>query len=224
MTNLFSIFDPYTNMFNMSFNWLNILLGFLFMPSIFWLINNKYIFFWKFTSNKLHSEFKNLMKNDKMKGSTFIFISLFYFILFNNFLGLLPYIFTSTSHLVMTLSMTLPLWLSFMLYGWLNNTQHMFAHLLPQGTPQMLMSFMIMIETISNFIRPMTLSIRLSANMIAGHLLLTLLGNTGFYFSNYLLFILILTQITLLILEFSVSIIQSYVIAILSVLYSSETN
>nr|WGO62220.1 ATP synthase F0 subunit 6 [Comparmustilia sphingiformis] len=224
MSNLFSIFDPSTNIFNMSINWISTFLGVLFIPYSFWLIPNRHFLMWNFILNKLHNEFKTLLKNNYFNGSTFIFISLFSFILFNNFLGLFPYIFTSTSHLTLTLSISLPLWLSFMLYGWLNNYQHMFAHMIPQGTPTILMPFMVLIESISNIIRPGTLAVRLTANMIAGHLLMTLLSSTGPNLSSYLIMMLIIIQILLLILESAVAIIQSYVIAILSTLYSSEVN
>nr|YP_010326990.1 ATP synthase F0 subunit 6 [Peridea elzet]UNP54240.1 ATP synthase F0 subunit 6 [Peridea elzet] len=224
MTNLFSIFDPSTNIFNLSINWLSTTLGILFMPYMFWLIPNRYNFFWNFILLKLHNEFKTLLKNNYFQGSTFIFISMFSFILFNNFLGLFPYIFTSTSHLTLSLSISLPLWLSFMIYGWINNSQHMFIHMIPQGTPPILMPFMVLIETISNIIRPGTLAVRLTANMIAGHLLMTLLSSTGPSMSNYLIIILIFIQILLMILESAVAIIQSYVITILSTLYSSEVN
>nr|QGX06850.1 ATP synthase F0 subunit 6 [Ypthima motschulskyi] len=224
MTNLFSIFDPSTNIFNLSLNWLSTMIGLMFIPYSFWFIPNRYFILWNFISLKLHNEFKTLMGNNSFNGSTFIFISLFFFIFFNNFLGLFPYIFTSTSHLNFSLTLSLTLWLSFMIYGWINHTQHMFIHMIPQGTPTILMPFMVMIETISNIIRPGTLAVRLTANMIAGHLLLTLLGNSSTNLPNYLLIILIFTQILLLILEFAVSIIQSYVITILSTLYSSEIN
>nr|YP_009542266.1 ATP synthase F0 subunit 6 [Lasiommata deidamia]AYU56839.1 ATP synthase F0 subunit 6 [Lasiommata deidamia] len=224
MTNLFSIFDPSTNIFNLSLNWISTFIGLMFIPYSFWFIPNRYFMLWNLISNKLHNEFKTLMGKNSFNGSTFIFISLFFFILFNNFLGLFPYIFTSTSHLNLSLTLSLTLWLSFMIYGWINNMQHMFIHLIPQGTPTILMPFMVLIETISNIIRPGTLAVRLTANMIAGHLLLTLLGNSGMNMPNYLLFILIFTQMLLLILEFAVAIIQSYVITILSTLYSSETN
>nr|WMQ77875.1 ATP synthase F0 subunit 6 [Cyclidia fractifasciata] len=224
MSNLFSIFDPSTNIFNLSFNWLSTFLGILFIPYSFWLIPNRHHLFWNNILLKLHNEFKTLLKNNYFKGSTFIFISLFFFILFNNFLGLFPYIFTSTSHLTLSLSISLPLWLSFMIYGWLNNSQHMFIHMIPQGTPTILMPFMVLIETISNIIRPGTLAVRLTANMIAGHLLITLLSSTGPSMPFYLIMILILIQILLLILESAVAIIQSYVISILSTLYSSEVN
>nr|QNP09848.1 ATP synthase F0 subunit 6 [Ochthebius sp. IBE<ESP> AN164] len=222
MTNLFSSFDPSTS-FNLSLNWLSTFLGLIFIPSMFWLIPSRMNFFWIKVYSILHLEFKILLGN-KIKGSTLMFISLFSMILLNNFLGLFPYIFTSTSHLILTLSLALPLWLSFMIYGWMNNTTHMFAHLVPQGTPAILMPFMVCIETISNIIRPGTLAVRLAANMIAGHLLMTLLGNTGPSLTLLLMNILIIIQLLLLLLESAVAIIQSYVFAILSTLYSSEVN
>nr|YP_004857866.1 ATP synthase F0 subunit 6 [Protantigius superans]ADN43197.1 ATP synthase subunit 6 [Protantigius superans] len=224
MSNLFSIFDPSTNIFNLSFNWLSTFIGIMFLPFPYWFTPNRHFILWNFIINKLHNEFKMLLGINSFNGSTFIFISLFSFILFNNFLGLFPYIFTSTSHLTISLTISLTLWLSFMIFGWMNNTQHMFIHLIPQGTPSILMPFMVLIETISNFIRPGTLAVRLTANMIAGHLLLTLLSNSYNNLTNYFLIILIFIQILLLILESAVAIIQSYVISILSTLYSSEIN
>nr|APX40828.1 ATP synthase F0 subunit 6 [Phaedon tumidulus] len=222
MMNLFSSFDP-TSSFSLSLNWLSTLIGLMVIPPFFWLIPSRLNMLWIKITLTLHKEFKIIM-NKNSNGNTLIFISLFMFILMNNFIGLFPYIFTSTSHMVLTLSMALPMWLSFMIYGWINNTMHMFTHLVPQGTPGILMPFMVCIETISNIIRPGTLAIRLSANMIAGHLLLTLLGNTGSSMSLMMLNILLLTQILLLILESAVSIIQAYVFVVLSTLYSSETH
>ncbi|NP_987111.1 ATP synthase F0 subunit 6 (mitochondrion) [Drosophila mauritiana] len=223
MTNLFSVFDP-SAIFNLSLNWLSTFLGLLMIPSIYWLMPSRYNIVWNSILLTLHKEFKTLLGPSGHNGSTFIFISLFSLILFNNFMGLFPYIFTSTSHLTLTLSLALPLWLCFMLYGWINHTQHMFAHLVPQGTPAVLMPFMVCIETISNIIRPGTLAVRLTANMIAGHLLLTLLGNTGPSMSYLLVTFLLTAQIALLVLESAVAMIQSYVFAVLSTLYSSEVN
>nr|WKU83861.1 ATP synthase F0 subunit 6 [Chalcosyrphus chalybeus] len=222
MTNLFSVFDPSSSIFNLSLNWLSTFIGLLLIPSMYWFLPSRYHILWNNLLNILHKEFKTLLNNNNQKGTTLIFISLFSLILFNNFMGLFPYIFTSTSHLLLTLTLTLPLWLTFMIYGWFNHTQHMFTHLVPQGTPAILMPFMVCIETISNIIRPGTLAVRLTANMIAGHLLLTLLGNTGPSLSSLIISILLITQILLLILESAVAIIQSYVFAVLSTLYSSE--
>lgn len=219
--NLFSSFDPTSN-FNLSLNWIRTLLRILLIPSIFWLIPSRLNYIWYKIIFTLHLEFKTLLGN--IKGATLIFISLFTLILFNNFLGLFPYIFTRSSHIVITLAIALPLWLTFIIYGWLNNTIHIFAHLVPQGTPAVLMPFIVCIESIRNIIRPGTLAIRLSANIIAGHLLITLLGNTGSILNIYLINILLITQIILLLLESAVSIIQSYVFAVLRVLYSREVN
>nr|AST14992.1 ATP synthase F0 subunit 6 [Lema sp. EMHAU-15083113]ATN23495.1 ATP synthase F0 subunit 6 [Lema sp. EMHAU-15071010] len=223
MMNLFSSFDPSTN-FNLSLNWTSSMIGLLIMPSLYWFIPSRFIFIWMKIIFTLHKEFKILINNLESLGSTLLFISLFSLILMNNFLGLFPYIFTSTSHLTMTLTLAFPLWFSLMLFGWIKHTNHMFSHLVPQGTPPVLMPFMVCIETISNIIRPLTLAVRLSANMIAGHLLMTLLGNTGPMMQTSMIMILMITQILLLMLESAVAIIQSYVFTILSTLYSSEIN
>ena len=93
---------------------------------------------------------------------------------------------------------------------------------MPLGTPSVLIPFMVLIETISNLIRPGTLAVRLAANIIAGHLLLVLLGNQGPRIRSRFLAILILIQILLLVLESAVAVIQSYVFAVLATLYSRE--
>nr|QLY89945.1 ATP synthase F0 subunit 6 [Brachycentrus maculatus] len=222
MANLFSIFDPSTKIFSLPLNWLSIFIGLMIIPLSFWLIPNRIFFLLNMILKTLHNEFKILIGNNYSFGTTFIFITLFFYIVCNNFLSLFPYIFNSTSHMMMNLSIALPMWLSFMIFGWLNNTQHMFTHLVPQGTPSMLMSFMVLIETISNIIRPLTLAVRLMANMIAGHLLITLLSSMNITSSMMLSNLLILIMILLLTLEVAVSFIQAYVFTILSTLYSSE--
>nr|UEK25929.1 ATP synthase F0 subunit 6 [Rhithropanopeus harrisii] len=223
MANLFSIFEPSSSIFNLSINWMSTLLGLLFIPYLYWASPSRWSLLWSKVIQTLHKEFKALLTPSHV-GTSMLFVSLFSLIVFNNFLGLLPYVFTSSSHMVMTLSLSLPLWVTLMMFGWLNHTQHMFAHLVPQGTPFVLMPFMVLIETISNVIRPGTLAVRLAANMIAGHLLLTLLGNTGPSLSMSILSILVFSQILLLVLESAVAIIQSYVFAVLSTLYTSEIN
>lgn len=219
--NLFSIFDPSTNIFNISFNWLRIFLGILLIPLSYWLIpNNYYLFYYKILLT-LYNEFKIII-NNKINRTLLIFISLFIIIVIRNFISLFPYIFTSTRHLVFNLRLALPLWFTFILYGWIEKTNRIFIHLVPQGTPIVLIPFIVFIESIRNIIRPITLIIRLTANIIAGHLLLTLLGNIG---SSLLLIcvpILLIIQILLLTLESAVAIIQSYVFSVLITLYYRE--
>jgi F-type H+-transporting ATPase subunit a len=223
--NLFSVFDPSTRIYNTPLNWIRTIIGLILIPTRMWLIPSQQYLIWNLLLEKLHNEFKTLLGGSRInKGSTLIFISLFSIILFNNFIGLFPYIFTRTSHLTLTLTLALPLWLRFIIFGWINNTHHTLVHLVPQGTPSILKPFIVFIETIRNIIRPGTLAVRLTANIIAGHLLLTLLGNNGPSIRHYLLGILITAQIALLILESAVAIIQSYVFALLRTLYSREVN
>nr|QKK69302.1 ATP synthase F0 subunit 6 [Anterhynchium abdominale] len=217
LTNLFSIFDPNSSL-NLSLNWLSMMIPILLFPKMYWFKQNKMFIFMKIMIMFLFNELKNLIKIQNW-NNIIIFLMLFYLIIIMNFMGLFPYIFTPTSHMVISLSMSLSIWMSIMIYGWLNKTNIMFAHLVPMGTPNLLMSFMVMIESISNFIRPGTLAIRLSANMIAGHLLLCLLGSTN---SSYFILMIILIQILLFTLEMAVSSIQSYVFMMLSSLYSNE--
>nr|AJF94308.1 ATP synthase F0 subunit 6 [Corizus sp. 'albomarginatus'] len=219
MTNLFSTFDPTTNMY-MSMNWMSTITCFLMIPMTYWMLPNRMNIMFNMIIMKLNEEFKMLMGLNS-KGMTLLMISLFMFIFLNNIMGLMPYIFTSSSHLVFTLTMALPLWLSLMIYGWINQTNHMFAHLIPIGTPPILMPFMVMIETISNLIRPGSLAVRLTANMIAGHLLMSLLGNNSIN-SSMMLPLIMIMQITLMLFESAVSLIQAYVFSVLSTLYSSE--
>jgi len=223
ITNLFSRFDPLSRIINLSLNWLSTLLGFLFLPYLYWFIPSRWSLLWAIVTQTLHKEFKTLLGPNN-PGGTIIFVRLFSLIVFNNSLGLLPYIFTSTSHLVITLALALPLWLSFIIFGWIYHTQHIFAHLVPAGTPGPLIPFIVLIETVRNIIRPGTLAVRLAANIIAGHLLLTLLGNTGPSLSTSLVYLLLISQILLLLLEAAVAVIQSYVFAVLRTLYAAEVN
>uniref|UniRef100_UPI0030FE34A3 ATP synthase F0 subunit 6 n=1 Tax=Mecidea indica TaxID=3127717 RepID=UPI0030FE34A3 len=220
MTNLFSTFDPATSM-NYSMNWMSTIIMLMIMPYSYWMMPNRITVIMNLVTEKLHSEFKTLLGN-KSEGMTLILISLFMFILINNFMGLMPYIFTSSSHLVFSLTMALPLWLGMMIFGWYKNTNSMFAHLVPNGTPTMLMPFMVMIETISNIIRPGSLAVRLTANMIAGHLLMSLLGNKSINSMNITLMIIMVIQVMLMMFEAAVAVIQAYVFSVLTTLYTSE--
>nr|YP_010735549.1 ATP synthase F0 subunit 6 [Artemia amati]WEL32369.1 ATP synthase F0 subunit 6 [Artemia amati] len=218
MTNLFSVFDPTSSFLS---NWLSMFTPLLFMVMAFWLLPSRAQFLTSSVLNSLNREMSLLMGTASI-GANILVIALFLFILFNNFVGLFPYIFTATSHLAITLSLAVPLWASFVIYAWAKQTLSALAHLVPLGTPAPLMPFMVLIEIISNLIRPITLSVRLAANMIAGHLLLTLLGDQGTMENIYITMVVVFAQVILLILEFSVAVIQSYVFMTLMTLYASE--
>ena len=116
----------------------------------------------------------------------------------------------------------MPLWLGRIILSIIYQYNNLLAHLVPVGTPRFLIPVIVIIETVRNIIRPLTLSIRLAANIVAGHLLLTLLGSQGPLLSLFNLLLLIIGLFLLLLLEVAVACIQSYVFTILSSLYLNE--
>nr|AWV83332.1 ATP synthase F0 subunit 6 [Mogannia minuta] len=219
MTNLFSSFDPCTGFF--SLNWTSSLILIFMIPMNYWFIPNRIFCLFMYMLNTIYKELNTLM-GKKSFGMELMLSALFFFILLNNFVGLFPYIFTSSSHMIFSMSLALPIWLSFMMFGFIENTNHMFCHMVPSGTPKILMPFMVCIETVSNLIRPGSLAVRLMANMVAGHLLMTLLGNSSVE-SEVMMYFILIIQLGLITFELAVSIIQSYVFTVLSTLYYSET-
>nr|ALR69371.1 ATP synthase F0 subunit 6 [Bemisia tabaci]ATJ03298.1 ATP synthase F0 subunit 6 [Bemisia tabaci] len=214
ISSLFEIYDPHSFFFNLNLNWFPIFLILLLSISEFWCLNSFIVFLYMSLLQLLTTEFINFYHYNKMKVSVFMFISLFLFILIINILGLVPYIFSCSAHFVFSLSFGFPFWLAFLILGWFNFNSKCFSHLVPLGTPLILISFMVLIETVSSVIRPWSLSIRLMSNMISGHLLMVLLGNCGFY--------MFLVQLFLFLFEFFVCFIQAFVFSVLLTLYSSE--
>nr|ACM79558.1 ATP synthase F0 subunit 6 [Onisimus nanseni] len=220
MTNLFSIFDPATPNI-LSSNWNSIFIFLMVFPLATWTSPSRINHVFYLLINYVFSEFKPLTKKAPfiLLMSTILFTA----VMFNNIPGLMPYVFTASSHIGITLSLAMPIWVGLMIYGWLNNTSNLLTHLIPQGTPKALMPFMVLIETISALIRPMTLAVRLAANMIAGHLLMVLLASAFTQLPLMASPVLFSAQIMLSSLEIAVAFIQAYVFSILITLYSAET-
>nr|QOL00807.1 ATP synthase F0 subunit 6 [Yunnanites coriacea] len=224
MTNLFSTFDPSTDIFILSLNWTSTFIGLLLIPSLFWLTPSRINLMWNKLNLNLYNDFFTLFVVPSFNGTTFIFFfSIFIMMFFNFFLGFSSFFFSS-SRFVVFLLIALPMWLSFMLFLWIFNTKLKLAHLVPQGAPLAVLFFMVFLVAIISIILRPTMLVRLAANMIAGHLLLTLLGNTGTSISINMMTILIISQMLLLMLESAVALIQAYVFSILSILYSSESH
>nr|QPN48492.1 ATP synthase F0 subunit 6 [Lycorma delicatula]QPN49467.1 ATP synthase F0 subunit 6 [Lycorma delicatula]QPN49480.1 ATP synthase F0 subunit 6 [Lycorma delicatula]QPN49493.1 ATP synthase F0 subunit 6 [Lycorma delicatula]QPN49506.1 ATP synthase F0 subunit 6 [Lycorma delicatula] len=214
MTSLFSTFDPMTKL--LQSNWIIMMMTTMILPKWYWTKKSRMNMMMKMMEKKLMNEFK-LMTHQK--EILIMVMSIFMFIMISNMMGLIPYVFTSTSHLVVSMSIALPMWIMITIYSWKNFTNEMFKHMLPKGTPSAISPMMIMIETTGNLIRPISLAVRLTANMIAGHLLMTLLGNTS---SIKMLVFIMPIQMTLTAFETAISMIQAYVFATLVTLYSSE--
>nr|AZZ71739.1 ATP synthase F0 subunit 6 [Holbrookia lacerata] len=142
-----------------------------------------------------------------------------------NLLGLLPYTFTPTTQLSMNMALAMPMWLMTVLIGMRNQPTISLGHLLPEGTPALLIPILIIIETISLFIRPLALGVRLTANLTAGHLLIQLISTAAFVLMPSMALTAATAFIVLLLLtglEIAVAMIQAYVFVLLLSLYLQE--
>uniref|UniRef100_F2YDV7 ATP synthase subunit a n=1 Tax=Subdoluseps bowringii TaxID=2571094 RepID=F2YDV7_9SAUR len=154
-----------------------------------------------------------------------VLMSLMMLLLSLNMLGLLPYTFTPTTQLSMNMGLAVPLWLATVLIGLRNQPTISLGHLLPEGTPTPLIPILIIIETISLFIRPLALGVRLTANLTAGHLLIQLISTAVFVLIPTMTLTASLAFVVLLLLtglEIAVAMIQAYVFTLLLSLYLQE--
>ena len=147
----------------------------------------------------------------------FVF-SLFMFVLFGNLIGMVPYSFTYTSHIAVTFALAAFIFIGVTLIALARHGWHFFTFFAPKGMPLVLQMLLVPIEVISYLIRPMTLSIRLFANMMAGHTMLVIFA--GFVVAMGIFGILPLAlNIFFILLELLVAVLQAYVFTILTCIY-----
>ena len=166
----------------------------------------------------------NLLRDNVGKAGMpyfpFVF-SVFMFILAANLLGMLPYSFTFTSHIIVTFAMAATIFVGVTLIGFAKHGLHFFSLFLPSGTPVFLAPLIILIEVISYFVRPVSLSVRLFGNMVAGHTMLKVFAGfviaLGIFGVAPLILIVALTG-----LEIGIAIIQAYVFTILTCIYLND--
>lgn len=224
MDSLFSIFDPVSSILFLTLNWFSVLSILFLFPSLFYLLKRKFFILFSLILNYLTEEFFAALGRFKTPGLVHIFVSFFLFIACINFLGLFPYIFTSSRHLRITIRIALPIWLGYIIYSIVQNINFFLSHLVPLGTPVPLMPLIVIIEIVRRLIRPITLSVRLAANIVAGHLLIALIRGP-ISVLRFFIFILVLSGLLLLtLLELAVSFIQAYVFRTLISLYIIEAN
>jgi F-type H+-transporting ATPase subunit a len=178
---------------------------------------------YEFVADTLHSA----TGEAGMKFFPFVF-TIFMFVLFANMLGLLPYAFTVTSHIIITAALALLVFLTVIVYGFWTNGLRFFKLFVPSGVPVYILPFVVAIEVLSFFSRPISHSVRLFANMLAGHITLkvfggfvTMIASVGIagWFGAALpvVMIVILTALELL-----VAFLQAYVFAILTCIYLND--
>nr|YP_009107073.1 ATP synthase F0 subunit 6 [Oxytate striatipes]AIT96921.1 ATP synthase F0 subunit 6 [Oxytate striatipes] len=217
--NLFSVFDP-SSYYGMSLNWFILMLIFLFFPFKYYLMESGIMLMFKVLFMGVSKVFKDVSVPNHL-AVNFLCVTTFCYLMMSNLLGLFPFIFTGTAHPMITLGLGLVMWMSFFIMGFMKNFKMSCAHLVPEGSPLMLSPLMVLIESISHIIRPFTLSIRLAANMMAGHLIIGLLSSISLI-SFFGFFGSLILQNILLILEFGVAVIQGFVFSILLLLYALE--
>tara|TARA_B000000557_G_scaffold48253_1_gene36748 strand:- start:306 stop:860 length:555 start_codon:yes stop_codon:yes gene_type:complete len=157
----------------------------------------------------------------------FIF-TLFLFILFSNLLGLIPYSYTVTSQIVVTFAMAFTIFIGVTLIGLFKHGLHFFSFFVPEGAPKVLLPLIILIEVISYLIRPVSLSVRLFANMLAGHTMLKVFAGLAVMMTGAGGFLLVSSPLPLLVivaltgLELLVAMLQAYVFTILTCMYLND--
>ena len=177
---------------------------------------------WQSMAELVYEFVANMLRDNVGSGGRryfpFIF-TLFVFILFNNSLGMIPYSFTPTSHIIVTFAMAVVVFIGVTIIGFIKNGTGFLKLFVPSGVPWFLLIILVPIEVISYFVRPISLSVRLFANMMAGHTMLKVFG--GFVVSlgllagwAPLLFIIALTGM-----EIGIAMLQAYVFTVLSCLY-----
>ncbi len=165
-----------------------------------------------------------LNQNVGANGRRFIplIFTLFLFILLCNLLGMMPFGFTVTSHIVVTFALAITVFFVVTIVGFVKHGLHFFSLFLPEGTPLWLAPLMVVIELFTYLARPVSLSLRLAANMVAGHILLKVIA--GFVVSMMILlkFVPIPFMVILIGFEIFVAVLQAYIFAILSCVYIND--
>jgi F-type H+-transporting ATPase subunit a len=186
---------------------------------------------WQSSAELLYEFVANTLRSSAgtqgMKFFPLVF-SLFLFILMVNLFGMVPYFFTVTSHLIVTAALSLLVIGLVVVYGFYKNGLGFFRLFVPHGVPGVILPFVVFIEVLSFVSRPISLSIRLFANILAGHITLkvfagfvVVLGSLGWYGWIAAVLPLILT-VALTALEVLVAVLQAYVFAILTSLYLND--
>jgi F-type H+-transporting ATPase subunit a len=165
--------------------------------------------------------------SEGMKFFPLVF-SLFMFILVANIIGLVPYTFTVTSHIIITVLLALLVFLTVVIYGFWKNGLKFFKLFVPSGIPIFILPLVVFIEVFSFFLRPISHSVRLFANMLAGHIALKVFAGfitllAGFGIAGWVGAVLPLGMvIALTALELLVAFLQAYVFTILTCIYLND--
>lgn len=208
---------------NISWNWIYTILPYTILRT-FWVVNPPALVIFFFTSDIAINLAETAIGPLFMPGSAIFTVVIVLTLPIHTAGSLLPYIFCCPTQPVYVLSCSFPIWLGYMRVYIKSNSTSIWAHCLPSGTPVALWPLIVCVELIRSLIRPVTLSVRLIANIIAGHLLLGLVRRK-FGVVNWALNIVLLPALVgLTSLEIGVRVIQPYVFSLLVTLYVREAS
>jgi F-type H+-transporting ATPase subunit a len=173
----------------------------------------------------------DIVKTNLKKKSVEIFpymISLFIFILLGNIVGLFPFAFSFTSQLIVTAGMATAVFIASIVLGFVNQGARYFRHFCPEGIPSYLIPFFILIELMSFLFRPISMGIRLFANMVAGHIMIKVIAGfavslAGMAALSVASIIPVTINVFLNVFKLIVCLLQAYVFVVLSCIYLSES-
>lgn len=227
ITDIFSSFDPQTNIifsFSSSLFWLITGVILLLIHASYWINPSQLVWATHTPVNIIHEQASRTF-GTHIKGFSSIITPLFILLITTNLIGLLPYVFSASRHLIMTLSLGLPLWLALIFSAVRKAPSSFAAHFLPSGAPDWLNPFLVIIETVRTGVRPITLSFRLAANIRAGHIVLGLMGiyaSASIFRSLTSMIALSFIQILYTLFEVGICLIQAYIFCLLLTLYSDD--
>ncbi len=227
ITDIFSSFDPHTLAF-FSFSsiafWAFSFSSLFLIFSCFWVSFSRISILLVYPIDLIYNQLRRTFTNH-LKGLPLIISGLFFLLIITNLIGLLPYVFSYSGHLILTLRFGLPLWLALIIRGVSHAPTSVIAGLLPAGAPDVLNPPLVLIETVRISVRFITLSFRLAANITAGHIVLGLIGiyaRTALFSSVYSSILLLFIQSFFIMFELGVGVIQAYIFCLLLTLYSDD--
>lgn len=221
---------------DLSFNslsfYLSVVFGILLLYFLLCLNNPKLIpSYWQYVLELFYNFVLGLLR-EQIGPRSYVYFPLyfcvFFFILFSNLFGLIPFSFTVTAQLAVTFAIALSFNLSFIILGFYLHGLRFLTLFVPSGAPAFLLPLIILIEVVSYLIRTLSLSVRLFANMMAGHTLLHILASFGvgfakFKFPSLLIFLPLIMVFLVFFLELGIAFIQAYVFTILLCIYLNDS-
>lgn len=218
---MIEIFDPCITKYSLISSLLIRFIIAFFLFNLIWAENNNFSIRLVIITGEVKQIFSSIKKESFVLN---VIIMPFFIIIFINMTGIINYTYTLTAHPSSSLLLAALLFMPSIINTFFFNFKKSVTHLTPEGAPNALIPLLVPIEIISLLIRPVTLGLRLIANIMAGHIIISLIRTFNLRFINKFRSLLFNPQIILILLETAVALIQAYVFTLLIVLYLKESS